>query len=224
MQLQGWEVDGEKYVIDNSAEFSRALWDPSYSGLKVREVNMFFINTPDHFIQVLAPLKMGTINLATISVTDVNASKPDIYLRELKQEEHLVEVDQDILGTKLNLDMPSLKVEWRRYDDSRTSKLSVDAKTAELKFDASFNGAHESLYWAQPLADDKLTDFETWKRAGIAFEPFTYTYKGEEFNCGEKECFLTQDMYRGHHSYGMQFYFGTVQGVTESGDTFGIVM
>ena len=35
---------------------------------------------------------------------------------------------------------------------------------------------------------------------------------------------MTQDMYRGHHNYGMQFYFGTAQGVSESGDSFGIVL
>jgi len=43
LAFQGWEVDGEKYINDNSEEFSRALWDPSVSHLKVREVNMFFL-------------------------------------------------------------------------------------------------------------------------------------------------------------------------------------
>ena len=75
-----------------------------------------------------------------------------------------------------------------------------------------------------PLTDDKLTDFHTWKRAGIALEPFKYTFKGEEFSCGAKECFLTQDMYRGHHNYGMQFYFGLAQGVTDAGDYYGILL
>jgi len=35
---------------------------------------------------------------------------------------------------------------------------------------------------------------------------------------------MTTDMYRGHHSYGMQFYFALAQGTTMQGDTFGIVM
>ena len=75
-----------------------------------------------------------------------------------------------------------------------------------------------------PLADDKLSDFHTWKRAGIALEPFKYTFKGEEFSCGVNECFLTQDMYRGHHNYGMQFYFGLAQGLTDAGDYYGILV
>lgn len=33
---------------------------------------------------------------------------------------------------------------------------------------------------------------------------------------------MTTDMYRGHHTYGMQFYFATVQGVSTDGDVFGI--
>lgn len=35
---------------------------------------------------------------------------------------------------------------------------------------------------------------------------------------------MTTDMYRGHHNYGMQFFFATVQGVTTDGDVFGIGM
>lgn len=69
------------------------------SGLKVREVNMFFLQTPEHYIQVLAPLKMGSINIATISVIDINPTRPDSYLQETRQEEHFINVEQDILGT-----------------------------------------------------------------------------------------------------------------------------
>ena len=92
-------------------------------------------------------------------------------------------MDQDERGTRVSLDMPSLKVNFRRQDNT-DSHISVDAQGAQLKLHASFNGAHESLYWAQPLADDKLTDFETWKRAGIALEPFEYDFKGQRFSCG----------------------------------------
>ena len=35
---------------------------------------------------------------------------------------------------------------------------------------------------------------------------------------------LTTDQFRGHHNYGMQFYFATLQGVTEEGESFGIVL
>ena len=60
---------------------SRALWDPSLSGMKQREVNIFFINTPNHYIEVLAPFKVGSLDLiAGVTVVDLDASKPDSYL------------------------------------------------------------------------------------------------------------------------------------------------
>jgi len=31
-------------------------------------------------------------------------------------------------------------------------------------------------------------------------------------------------MYRGHHNYGMQFYFGSAMGVTDEGDVYGFVL
>ena len=132
---------------------------------------------------------MGSINLATISVIDVNKARPDSYLEETRQEEQLVDVEQDVKGTTVHMDTNTLKVDFKRHDTEQ-SRLTVDASGAELKLDASFNGSHESMYWVQPLADDKLSEFHTWKRAGIALEPFTYTFKGKEFSCGEKECFM----------------------------------
>ena len=114
-----------------------------------------------------------------------------------------------------------MKVNFKRTEDT-ASTLSVTSD--DLTLAASFNGSHESLYWATPLAEDKLVDFQTWKRAGIPLAPMDYTFKGKKFSCEEKECFMTTDMYRGHHNYGMQFFFATVQGKTLSGDTFGIVM
>ena len=52
----------------------------------------------------------------------------------------------------------------------------------------------------------------------------SYTFKGTEFKCQDIECFLTDEVYRGHHSYGHKFYMSILQGVSESGDSFGIVM
>lgn len=43
LNLQGWEVNGEKYINDNSATCSKALYDSSVAIAKAREVNMFFI-------------------------------------------------------------------------------------------------------------------------------------------------------------------------------------
>ena len=81
LQIMGWEIDGEKNIVDNSEKHSRALWDPSLSGMKQREVNVFFINTPHHYIEVLTPFKVGSLDLiAAVTVVDLDASKPGSYL------------------------------------------------------------------------------------------------------------------------------------------------
>ena len=59
---------------------------------------------------MLTPLKMGTVNLASVSVVELNAAKPETYLQETKQEEHLVDVEQDKIGTRVSLKTPTLKV------------------------------------------------------------------------------------------------------------------
>ena len=93
LQIMGWEIDGEKNIVDNSEKHSRALWDPSLSGMKQREVNIFFINTPNHYIEVLTPFKVGSLDLiAAVTVVDLDASKPGSYLEMTKQEENLVKV------------------------------------------------------------------------------------------------------------------------------------
>ena len=50
LKIQGWEINGEKMVNDNSAEASRAFYTPELSVVKNREINIFFLNTPDHYI------------------------------------------------------------------------------------------------------------------------------------------------------------------------------
>ena len=50
LAFQGWEIDGEKHVNDNSAEHSLSLYTPDLSIAKVREVNIFFVQTPEHYI------------------------------------------------------------------------------------------------------------------------------------------------------------------------------
>ena len=226
LQQQGWHVNGETLVTDNSAGVSKALWNPSLALAKVREVNIFFIQTPDHYIQVLSPIRAGTINImASVSVIGVNPGRLDEYLVEDKQEENLVEVTEDYLGTQISVDTQKLRFDFRRETEAgKESRITVDSKQVPLKFDATFDGKHESMYWVQPLTEDKHTEFVSWKRAGIPLEAFTYTYKGQEYSCQSNECYMTTDMYRGHHNYGMQYYFGLVQGVSEQGDSFGLVL
>ena len=52
---------------------------------------------------------MGSVNIASVSVIDINPARPDSYLQETKQEMHLVDVVQDIIGTSVSLDTPTLK-------------------------------------------------------------------------------------------------------------------
>lgn len=43
LALQGWEVNGEKMVNDNSAEHSLSFFHPSLAPVRERAVNIFFI-------------------------------------------------------------------------------------------------------------------------------------------------------------------------------------
>ena len=40
---QGWLINGEMLIYDNSIELSRALWSNKLSILKYREINMYFL-------------------------------------------------------------------------------------------------------------------------------------------------------------------------------------
>lgn len=40
---QGWMINGEMLIYDNSIELSRALWSNKLSILKYREINMYFL-------------------------------------------------------------------------------------------------------------------------------------------------------------------------------------
>ena len=44
-------------------------------------------------------------------------------------------------------------------------------------------GNYESMYWVQPLTDQKLNFFETWKTLAIPLNDFDYGYNGETFSC-----------------------------------------
>jgi hypothetical protein len=81
----------------------------------------------------------------------------------------------------------------------------------ELELELNLGKRHtESLYWATPLTADKLTHFETWKKGAMPVVSGSYTFKGTEYSCGSKGCLMTHDSYRGHHNYGMQFFFASI--------------
>ena len=101
-------------MTDNSALYSQALWDPSLQDLKVREVNCFFVQTPDHFIQVISPVKFSAIELAIVQVLETNPLSADYLKESHKVEKHLVTVDQNPIASKISLDTPELKVDFNR--------------------------------------------------------------------------------------------------------------
>ena len=117
---------------------------------------------------------------ASVSVVGVKPDDKDSYMIEKKQEDMLVDVTVNKMGSKLHLDSDKLWVDFLRTE-GKESHFNVNAREVDLQFDFSFDGAHESHFWATPLADDKLTNFHTWKRAGIPVEPTSYTYAGKEY-------------------------------------------
>ena len=75
----------------------------------------------------------------------------------------------------------NLKVDFKRQEMGvkDDSYLKVDAPGLNLQFDSTFNGSHESMFWASPLSKDKLAYYWTWKRVGINLHKCDYTYGGQ---------------------------------------------
>ena len=179
-------------VNDNSAERSLALWHPSLAFLRERAVNIFFLYTPEHYIQIMTPFKLASVELAAVSIIGLNPNNKENYLIETRHEENLVNVVQDKIGADITLTTTNLNVSFKRTED-KSSLIKVDSPAAQFSMEATFDGTHQSSYWVTPLTEDITTYFETWKRAGIPLAPFTYTFKGKEYKCGENECLMTTD-------------------------------
>ena len=87
LAIQGWAPNGEKYIRDNAHEASVAMYYPEYSYLKNRDLNIFFIKTPDHYIEVLVPITIGTVDIiALVSIVGINKDDKETYLKQVKQE------------------------------------------------------------------------------------------------------------------------------------------
>ena len=73
-------------------------------------------------------------------------------MKQTKQENFLGTVEEDMrkIGAHLALDMPDLKINFDRSDEGGKtgSSISVDSKGCDLKLAATFDGSHESHYWA----------------------------------------------------------------------------
>ena len=81
LALQGWEINGEKWINDNSHEVSRALFTPMLSVLKNRELNIFFLTTADHYIEVMPNIRYGTIDaINKVSVIGINPKNESSYM------------------------------------------------------------------------------------------------------------------------------------------------
>lgn len=79
-------------VNDNSAEHSLSLYHTSLAASRERGVNIFFIQTPWHYIQVMFPFKLGPIEISHLSVIGLDKADEENYMVETKHEEPLVNV------------------------------------------------------------------------------------------------------------------------------------
>lgn len=128
-----------------------------------------------------------------VSVIDINKERADSYMKERRKEENLVTLTQDSIASKIDLETDNLSFKFRRTDTKKGSRIKVNSKTVDLQLEANFDGTHESFFWVTPLDEDLLTEFHTWKRAGIPLEPFKYNFEGKEYSCESKKCFMTTD-------------------------------
>ena len=118
----------------------------------------------------------------------------------------------------------SISSKSRQQSEKQGNSVNADQNVAfELKADYKAD-RHDSLYWVTPLDGGLTGEFETWKRAGIQMNAFSYTVNNKLFFCKERECLLTTGQWRGHFDSEYQYWQVTVQGVSEAGDAFGIVL
>lgn len=120
-----------------------------------------------------------------VLVVSTDPKDKESFMVEARQEDHFPEVKTDELVKNLEVKTPQMDLKFHRDDKVKdASTFEINASGVDLKLKAEFDGLHESLYWATPLHDNKLTHFETWKRVGIPLKPFEYTFQGRVFSCG----------------------------------------
>ena len=75
LQHQGWQVNGQDYVIDNQDSVSQSLFGKPRrhlnNYLKKRGLNGLFLKTNDHFIELLFPVDLGVTAINKISVFEL---------------------------------------------------------------------------------------------------------------------------------------------------------
>ena len=67
-----------------------------------------------------------------------------------------------------------------------------------------------SMNWVMPLSQDKTQYFTTMKKAGLVVIG-DYTYHGKKYQCtSQKDCLLMIDNGRGHHNYGVAYFWAMI--------------
>lgn len=95
-------------------------------------MNIFFLQTPDHYITVMPGVVFGNQHFfGGVSVVGLNPENKDSYMTEAKQEEPLVDVTVNKVGSKLHLDSNKLLVDFHCTEDS-DSHFKVDAREVNL--------------------------------------------------------------------------------------------
>lgn len=79
-------------------------------------------------------------------------------------------------------------------------------------------GQNPSMEWVMPLSQDRTQYFTTMKKLGLGVVG-DYTYHGKKYECtsANKDCLLTIDNGRGHHNYGVAYYWALMMTKLEDG-------
>ena len=70
-----------------------------------------------------------------------------------------------------------------------------------------------------PLSDDKTHYLANSKKGGVVTTG-SYTIKGKKYECKNNDCQIMIDLGRGHHNYGVAYYWVLLQGKLKDGRTF----
>lgn len=123
-------------------------------------------------------------------------------------------------STTLISSQMSMSVIKTGAEKERKFKVSINSEKINLKADFEFDfDSQPGQTWVMPFTDDKTCYFANMKKGAV---PTTgeYTFKDKKYSCKDKDCLMMIDIGRGHHNYGIAYYWALTQGKLKDGRTF----
>ena len=66
---EGWLINGQN-LVDSKLEKPEGFFDKTWANLRFRALNIMFVTTPNHYIEILAPLDFGFHQISYVMIID----------------------------------------------------------------------------------------------------------------------------------------------------------